>query len=112
MSLSLRRPGRYKVEPDKLRPSPEVRIAHTFAWVVGAYVICYGPVTINLLLLVLTQDLQFFGRHWLMQDYYMMAVCLSNFNSAINPFIYAYRVKDVRDTLKEVLLSCHRENWR
>lgn len=96
----------------KKRKSTEIKIAQTFALVVGTYVICWAPMTINFFIVAFKGDPELFQKDPILQFYNKISMCAAHFSSAVNPFIYAYRVKDIRDTFKEVLQSCRRENWR
>lgn len=94
-------------DPEDLnRPkTTEVRMAHTFALIIGSYILFWTPVTVNFLIVALTENGNFFQSHWILQLYFNLSVCAAHFNSALNPFIYAYRIKDVREAANE---SCQK----
>lgn len=96
MILPLSNTIRHEVVVRK-RKSAEVRIAYTFALVLGVYVICWTPFTVNFLIIAYQEDFDYFQKNRILNFYNMMSICLSHFNSAANPFIYAYRIKDVRE---------------
>lgn len=80
----------------------EIRMAKTFAWIVATYIICYAPLTLNFLIVASTENVKVFQTHWLLRLFHVFSICIAHFNSVLNPFIYAYRIKDVREAMKDV----------
>lgn len=91
----------FRVDPSVAKRQ-EVRMAYTFALVIGTFIICWTPVTINFLVVAITKNRQYFQDHGLLNFFHVFSVCATHFNSAIDPIIYAYRIKDVRDTMKNL----------
>lgn len=81
----------------------EIKIAKTFVWVIGAFIVCYAPLNINFLVVAVTRNGKFFQTNNLLRVYHVFSICIAHFNSAVNPFIYAYKVKHMRDKMKEIL---------
>lgn len=77
-------------------------MAKTFAMIIGGYIICWAPITIMFIVMTITENLQFFQNNWILGFFQMFTICIAHFSPAVNPFIYAYRIKDVRDTVKQV----------
>lgn len=98
-----------KIEMDKKR-NTEVRIAKNSALIVSAYIriIGWAPITTVLAMMTITENLQFFQQNWHLQVVQMSSICVARFSPAINPFIYAYRIKDVRETVNSIFHSMKR----
>ncbi|XP_053341688.1 adenosine receptor A2b [Clarias gariepinus] len=84
----------------------EIRAAKSLSIIVGLFALCWLPVHVLncLTLFVLT------GKK---PEYIMyVAIILSHANSAVNPIIYAYRIREFRNTFRKILARhflCHRE---
>uniref|UniRef100_A0A8C2J4X8 Adenosine A2a receptor n=1 Tax=Cyprinus carpio TaxID=7962 RepID=A0A8C2J4X8_CYPCA len=76
----------------------EVHAAKSLAIIVGLFAVCWLPLhIINCFTLFCPQC----GRP---QDWVMyLAIMLSHANSAVNPFIYAYRIRDFRHTFRRII---------
>lgn len=87
--------------------SKEKRAANTLAMVVASFIICWVPVTIYYFNRTHEnypnpEDTESFSVYWGLLE------ILPYLNAAIDPVIYAYRIKDVRESL----MRCLRLNRR
>lgn len=73
-------------------------VTKTLSMIVGSFLICWMPM-IFCLLFAKNHDKKLNEKLW------MLIKMLPHFNSAIDPIIYAYRIKDVRDAVK-ALFRC------
>ncbi|KAM9385945.1 adenosine receptor A2b [Pholidichthys leucotaenia] len=84
----------------------EIRAAKSLSIIVGLFAICWLPVHI-------LNCLTLFYKKVDKQEVVMyVAIILSHANSAVNPIIYAYRIKDFRNTFRKILAQhflCRRE---
>lgn len=76
----------------------EVHAAKSLAIIVGLFALCWLPVHIINCFNYLCQDCKR-SHIWLMN----IAIILSHANSAVNPFIYAYRIREFRQTFRRIL---------
>lgn len=60
---------------------------------------------INFFMVALTRNSLLFQTNSLLRAFHNFSICAAHFNSAINPFIYAYRIKDVRETVKMMYMK-------
>ena len=76
----------------------EVQAAKSLAIIVGLFAICWLPLHIINCFTLFCQDC---GRPhiWVMN----IAIILSHANSVVNPFIYAYRIREFRHTFRRIL---------
>lgn len=81
----------------------EIKIAKTFTWVIVIYFICYTPLNINLIIVDVTKNVKFFQENEYLRAFHVFSICIAHVNSAINVFIYAYKIKDIRNRMKEVI---------
>ncbi|XP_029625049.1 adenosine receptor A2b [Salmo trutta] len=85
----------------------EVHAAKSLAIIVGLFALCWLPLHIINCFNLFCQDC---GRPhvWVMN----IAIILSHANSVVNPFIYAYRIREFRHTFRRILrkhILGHRE---
>uniref|UniRef100_A0A4W5M9Y9 Adenosine A2a receptor n=1 Tax=Hucho hucho TaxID=62062 RepID=A0A4W5M9Y9_9TELE len=76
----------------------EVHAAKSLAIIVGLFALCWLPLHIINCFNLFCQDC---GRPhiWVMN----IAIILSHANSVVNPFIYAYRIREFRHTFRRIL---------
>lgn len=74
----------------------EYKMAKTLSMVVGSFIICWLPMTISYTVFALKEE-KFSG------EILDVLSVMSHFNSVIDPLIYAFRIKDVRETMKSFL---------
>ncbi|KAF4098755.1 adenosine A2a receptor b [Onychostoma macrolepis] len=76
----------------------EVHAAKSLAIIVGLFAICWLPLhIINCFTLFCPQCAR--PQDWVMY----LAIILSHANSVVNPFIYAYRIRDFRHTFRRII---------
>lgn len=84
----------------------EIRAAKSLSIIVGLFAVCWLPVHILNCLTLFYDELK-------KPDIVMyIAIIMSHANSAVNPIIYAYRIKDFRNTFRKILAQhflCHKE---
>lgn len=85
----------------------QVKIAKTFMLLVGVYILCWTPMTINLIIQAASNDPMIL-KNSALYIFYSLSIWAAHFNSAIDPIIYAYKIKDIRNSIKQVLLPCRR----
>ncbi|KAI4884446.1 hypothetical protein NFI96_032116 [Prochilodus magdalenae] len=74
----------------------EIRAAKSLSIIVGLFAVCWLPVHILNCLTLYTELRK--------PDFVMyMAIILSHANSAVNPIIYAYRIREFRHTFRKIL---------
>lgn len=79
--------------------SHEVRAAKTMFYVVGSYFLCWAPLTI-------LSVIKWFSKEPIITSDATRAVvgnfctCAVHFHAAINPIIYAFRIRDVRNAIR------------
>ncbi|XP_063050687.1 adenosine A2a receptor a [Engraulis encrasicolus] len=84
----------------------EVQVAKSLAIIVGLFAVCWLPLhIINCFTLFCPQCSH--APDWLMY----VAIILSHANSVVNPFIYAYRIREFRQTFRRILRR-HLLSWR
>ncbi|XP_068430571.1 adenosine A2a receptor b [Clinocottus analis] len=76
----------------------EVHAAKSLAIIVGLFAVCWLPVHLINCFHHLCQDCDR-AHIWVMH----IAIILSHANSVVNPFIYAYRVREFRQTFRRIL---------
>jgi hypothetical protein len=81
----------------------EARMAKTFALIIGALMLCWAPQLTIYFVVGHTKDDKYFQKTTLLRLFHVIAILTAQVNSAINPFIYAYRIKAVRDAIKETI---------
>ncbi|KAG7515872.1 adenosine receptor A2b [Solea senegalensis] len=84
----------------------EIRAAKSLSIIVGLFAVCWLPVHIlNCLTL-------FYKQLDKPKVVMYVAILMSHANSAVNPIIYAYRIRDFRNTFRKILAQhflCRRE---
>lgn len=78
-----------------------MKAAKTISLVVVSFIVCWLPVTIVYFLIALE------GNRNIYRGVLTLTIILSHFNSAIDPIIYAYRIKEVRKVLKNIIVLRH-----
>lgn len=82
-------------------PEREEKAAKTLSLIVVSFIVCWLPMTISFFVFGFKKDRGF------TEEILDVCIILSHFNSAIDPLIYAYRIKDIRETVKS-FLRCER----
>lgn len=89
----------------ELNQKVEVKAAKTMSLIVGSYVLCWIPATIYFLLIIAQDELHTnelissFNKVFYAQFAVSIYLC-----SLIDPLIYAYRSKDIRDKISKMNL--------
>lgn len=87
--------------------SRDVRLAKTFSLIIGTYIILWAPLITCFFISAYKQDASYFYSHWSLKIFVVFAMCTSHFNAAVNPFIYAFQIREVRDTVKKIFKVNH-----
>lgn len=88
-----------------INPS-EIRAAKTMLLVIGSFIICWIPLFINYLVKLTSKGDQVSHTVEEKSNYKFIeffCYCAVHYNSAIDPIIYAYRIKDVQSAIKRTL---------
>lgn len=93
-------PGEMTSSPNASRSTlqKEVHAAKSLAIIVGLFALCWLPLHIINCFNYLCQDCQR-SHIWVTN----IAIILSHANSVVNPFIYAYRIREFRQTFHRIL---------
>lgn len=71
--------------------------------IIGTYIVLWTPLNIAFLIVSTTSDEEWYEKPWVIQ-LHKLSTCVAHLNSVANPFIYAYRMKGVRDTVKNLFV--------
>lgn len=74
----------------------EVRAAVTLAMIVGTFILLWLPGIISCFIISITRDRNF------PSDVMELSIVLVHLNAAIDPLIYAYRMNNIREALKNL----------
>lgn len=87
-------------ELQQKRQAKEVEFTKTMIMIVINYIVCWTPVTVHTLIFLITKNHHIFSEH----DHLFQtcAILIAHFNSALDPSIYAYRMREVRKDLKNL----------
>lgn len=93
-------PGEITSSPSASRSTlqKEVHAAKSLAIIVGLFAVCWLPLHIINCFNYLCQDCER-SHIWVMN----IAIILSHANSVVNPLIYAYRIREFRQTFRRIL---------
>jgi 7 transmembrane receptor (rhodopsin family) len=80
----------------------ETRLAITFELIVASYIICWTPLVAVFAISSIYPEMDNSNRSF--HVFKTFASWLTHFNSAINPFIYAYRIQTVSDVMKKIFM--------
>lgn len=89
--------------PELTTQKNEIKAAKTLAMVVGTYFILWVPGTISFLIMAITNNRNFH------KPTLEISTILVHVNSAIDPLIYAYRMRKVREALRQ-LFNCYQSS--
>lgn len=72
--------------------------------VVICYLICWIPITVNFIAVAVTQNRRFFHDYHPLFGFifHTLTLIATHLNTAIDPLIYAYRIKEVREGIKKM----------
>ena len=74
--------------------------------IVGGHIVCWAPMQVAFVTILFTRDAAYFSQVWYMEMMFYAAISGVHISSAMNPFIYAYRMKSIRDAIKKTLSCC------
>lgn len=86
---------------DVIKQRNEIRAANTLAMIVGTFIILWMPGIMSLFVMAITQNRDFH------LDILMLSTVLVHLNAAIDPLIYAYRMRNIREAMNN-LFKCRR----
>jgi adenosine receptor A2b len=87
-----------------MKHKKEVRAANTLAMIVGTFLILWLPGILSLFIMAITKNRDFHI------DILELSTILVHLNSAIDPIIYAYRMRNIREALNQFFKCCKRSN--
>ncbi|CRL01067.1 CLUMA_CG014327, isoform A [Clunio marinus] len=82
----------------------EIRAAKTLAMIVGTFILLWTPGMVGFLFFAISKNRE------IQEDILEIAKSLVHLNSAIDPLIYAYRMKNIRDALKVLFKFCRNDD--
>lgn len=88
-----------------MKHQKEVRAATTLAMIVGTFIVLWMPGIISLFLMAITRNRDFHI------DILELSTILVHLNSAIDPIIYAYRMRKIREALNQ-FFKCFKKSNR
>ncbi|CRL00423.1 CLUMA_CG013689, isoform A [Clunio marinus] len=92
---------------ETMKQKQEIRAAHTLAMVVGTFIVLWSPGIICLFIISFTKNRE------LHIDILEFSTILVHCNAAIDPLIYAYRMKNIREALNRLFVCLRKkENLR
>ena len=86
------------------RNQKEIKAAYTLAMVTATYLVLWIPGITSLLVFSVTENREFSN------DYFQFSRTLVNLNSVIDPMIYAYRMRKIREGLKSFFVCCRKNH--
>jgi 7 transmembrane receptor (rhodopsin family) len=79
----------------------EYKMTKTFSIIIAVYIVCSTPLLLKFFSLAYYTKLEEVCENkWIIKTFDLVTDCTAHLNSAINPFIYAYRIKAVRSVFK------------
>lgn len=81
---------------DAMKQRNEIRAANTLAMIVGTFIVLWMPGIISLFIMALTGNREF------PLDILELSTILVHFNASLDPLIYAYRMRNIREALKKI----------
>lgn len=89
-------------EMSQKKQREEIRMTNTMSLIIGSFLLCWTPFVAYFLLVVITGDRNIFQDSIYGKLFRVFAVCLSHMNPVVDPLLYAYRMKEVRDGIKKI----------
>lgn len=84
----------------------EEKLTSTFTWILILFAICYVTPCLLIYIMNLCTKCSCETIHWLRDTTFLAVIC----NSAINPFLYAWRLPSFRHALRFMLLRFNRQS--
>lgn len=91
---------------EAMKQRNEIRAANTLAMIVGTFIILWTPGIISLFVMALTENREF------PLDILELSTILVHFNASLDPLIYAYRMRNIREALKKIFKCGKRSEQR
>lgn len=82
-------------------------MANTLSLVIGSFLLCWAPISLYFLAVTITKNRNLVLDSSYGKAFHAFAVAVAHMNPAIDPLIYAYRMKEVRDGIKRMLNFGH-----
>ena len=79
------------------------KTVYSAAWIQFAMIACYGPYIILTILYISGKKSYITTEIEIALEF---SYCLSSFNSSLNPVLYCWRIKDVRQQVKNTIRKC------
>lgn len=101
--------GKVLESSQQVNHTEEIKITKTMFFVVGSFLFCWLPITIYFLVIAVMKMRVPFDLENLSVGLILLGISITatHFNSAIDPLIYAYRIKEVRDAI-QMPFKCRR----
>lgn len=99
----------FSISTESRNMQVEVEATKTMAMVTGTYVMCWIPSTVYFLFIIFQENI--LGNEIVFCSngaFYLQFAISIYINALLDPFIYGYRSKDVRDKFKRSKLNCLR----
>lgn len=80
---------------DSAKQRNEIRAANTLAMIVGTFIVLWMPGIISLFVMAITKNRDF------PLDILELSTIMVHFNAAVDPLIYAFRMRNIREALKK-----------
>lgn len=84
---------------DPLTNQKEVKVAKTMLLVIGSFILCWIPFAICVVIKTVGND----SNSSFAKVVETFCLCATHWNASIDPVIYAYRIKDIREAIKNTL---------
>ncbi|XP_022781904.1 melanocyte-stimulating hormone receptor-like [Stylophora pistillata] len=84
----------------------EEKVTFTFTWILILFAICYATPCLLIYIMNLCTNCSCEAIHWLRDTSFLCVIC----NSAINPFLYAWRLPSFRKGLRFMMLGISRKS--
>lgn len=84
------------------RRAGEIKVATSMALIIGSYLICWAPITAYFLFFIINGNESLKIGSSARRITGMAAVMTTHFSSTISPFIYAWRMEEVRSAIKRL----------
>jgi hypothetical protein len=84
-----------------LKTRREIKIAKTLSLIVGTFLLLWSPAMLLYLVMALTKNRE------IPPIFFSILKRLIELNAAVDPFIYAYRTRNIREALKR-LFACNK----
>lgn len=88
---------------DEKQLNVEKKMVTTILLIILSFVICWMPMAINFVIVIVAKDPKFLRNFHETFEFvfYAVAYIAIQLNMIVDPMIYAYRVKEVRDSIKQ-----------